>query len=541
MTGYEVWRETGGASVKDSTYDGTSLLHTLSGLTPGAIYRISVRAANAAGESEFSELLEKAASALPAAPADGSLTKSVTLSTKQSIYLQWAKVANQEVETSGYLLWMARNSNSEGSSEFVLTMNGTGNPEQNEHEVTGLQTGEAYRFKLQAINFNGLSEMSPEFTFNACLPPSGQPAPVRIDTTPTSITLGWSGPLDDGGCPITGFAVFRDEGDQGTPSVEVNADSDPAVRSIPTLRRLTVTSLPAGKEGQYVRFAIRAYNREGHVDSKTYTAVLYAAVPEKPSAPPSLVEAESNRTHLTIELAEIAASSTGHSNIQAYSLQIDDGRAGEFGDAPKDPSMALKRVVQVVGGLTYRLRYRALNSVGWGPYSDVRSALAAQAPERPAAPKFVSSTGDSITLLFTESQDDGGSRVTGYSLWVSSNHLAAAPTYSQVAGYTDNQMGYTFGTGDGLVAGTTYSFRLTATNAKGTSEKSDELIAAAAAPISKPSKPSRNAKLSTRTSLRIEWAQSSGAGVEVQGYLLLMSKGTGGDFKVVHNGTFNAL
>jgi len=115
--------------------------------------------------------------------------------------------------------------------------------------------------------------MSEVFTFNACLPPSSLHAPYRIDSTTSSITLGWIPPLDDGGCPVSGYAVFRDQGDEGTPSIEVNSNDDSDVRGIPTLSKLLVTNLPASKEGEFVRFSVRAFNREGQVDSATYAAI----------------------------------------------------------------------------------------------------------------------------------------------------------------------------------------------------------------------------------------------------------------------------
>lgn len=176
--------------------------------------------------------------------------------------------------------------NADGSNEFVLIMNGTDQPERNEFAVLGLQSGERYRFKLQALNFNGASASSPEFTFNACLAPSSLHAPYRLDTTTSSITVGWTEPLDDGGCPVTGYALFRDLADESAPSVEVNSASEATLHSVPTARELVVTNFAASSEGKFVRFSVRAYNREGHVDSGTYVAILYAAIPSKPSSTP---------------------------------------------------------------------------------------------------------------------------------------------------------------------------------------------------------------------------------------------------------------
>ena len=50
------------------------------------------------------------------------------------------------------------------------------------------------------------------------------------------MTLEWTAPNDDGGCPITGYAVFRDDGVTGDPTVEINSDNDIDIRNKPTLR-----------------------------------------------------------------------------------------------------------------------------------------------------------------------------------------------------------------------------------------------------------------------------------------------------------------
>lgn len=92
-----------------------------------------------------------------------------------------------------------------------------------------------------------------------------------------------------------------------------------------------------------------------------------------------------------------------------------------------------------------------------------------------------------------------------------------------------------------LDSGTTYAFRLTATNSKGTSEDSEELLVAAAAPVAKPAAPTRVLSESTRTILSIRWSASTATEIPVSGYLLHMSEGTAGDFQLVYNGTRNAL
>ena len=97
------------------------------------------------------------------------------------------------------------------------------------------------------------------------------------------------------------------------------------MRGIPTLRQMVVTNLPVGSEGSYVRFSVRVFNREGYVDSLAYVSILYAAVPSQPPSVPVLVEEESNSTVLTVTYDELVPADSGNSEIQAYSLEVDEG------------------------------------------------------------------------------------------------------------------------------------------------------------------------------------------------------------------------
>ena len=56
------------------------------------------------------------------------------------------------------------------------------------------------------------------------------PAPWRIISTLVTMTLGWAEPLYNGGCPITGYAVFRDDGAGSAINIEVNSPNDPSIR-----------------------------------------------------------------------------------------------------------------------------------------------------------------------------------------------------------------------------------------------------------------------------------------------------------------------
>jgi len=94
---------------------------------------------------------------------------------------------------------------------------------------------------------------------------------------------------------------------------------------------------------------------------------------------------------------------------------------------------------------------------------------------------------------------------------------------------------------DGIASGSSYAFRTVAVNSKGSSPPSLELVVAAAQPVAKPAAPTRNLALSNRTALFIEWAESAATEIAVEGYLLYMSEGLHGDFRLAYNGSSNPL
>lgn len=157
-----------------------------------------------------------------------------------------------------------------------------------EYTATNLKTNGIYSFKVVSMNFNGLSlEESAIFNFNACLVPGSNVPPYKIGSTATTITVGWEKPTDDGGCPLIGFAVYRDDGYGGDITTEVNLVNDLAVRNMPTLRKLLVTNFPSNMGGKPFRFKIVSYNREGQTDSGI-SSFLLAGVPSTPTLSPQM-------------------------------------------------------------------------------------------------------------------------------------------------------------------------------------------------------------------------------------------------------------
>jgi hypothetical protein len=84
---------------------------------------------------------------------------------------------------------------------------------------------------------------------------------MLVSQTSSQITIQWAAPQDNGGCLITSYAIYRDEGMSTvaagtlTPiTTEVNLANDPSVRNRPTLNKLQITYFPTLTDGFTFRF-----------------------------------------------------------------------------------------------------------------------------------------------------------------------------------------------------------------------------------------------------------------------------------------------
>ena len=89
----------------------------------------------------------------------------------------------------------------------------------------------------------------------------------------------------------------------------------------------------------------------------------------------------------------------GGSPVLGYDMQIDDGHYGEYRFILGGDRSANTRAASVVltaeddeieAGLTYRVRYRAINAIGEGEWSDVAYIRAATLPHSPPSPGVTS-------------------------------------------------------------------------------------------------------------------------------------------------------
>ena len=105
-------------------------------------------------------------------------------------------------------------------------------------------------------------------------------------------------------------------------------------------------------------------------------------MPEKPTDVPVNDETVTTDKKIKVSYASPAPSDNG-SPLLSYDLQMDDGVTGEYVNLVGVSSNSMQSyfvVESVVKGRSHRLKYRAKNAIGWGPFSEPASILAATRP-----------------------------------------------------------------------------------------------------------------------------------------------------------------
>ncbi len=167
-------------------------------------------------------------------------------------------------------------------------------------------------------------------------------------------------------------------------------------------------------------------------------------------------------------------------------------------------------------GTRYRLQVAAINAFGTGPFSALSNTVIPLDPPvatAPGAPTILSvtSAAGSATVNF-QAGSDGGSTITGFSVQPLVGGVASGA--ARPAGATATSLEIT-----SLTNGTTYTFTVTATNAKGTgpaSAQSDPVT-----PITTPGAPTIGAVSRANVSATVNWtAPASNGGSAITSYFV---------------------
>ena len=361
ITSYTVYASPsgGGAAI---TATGAASPVTVTGLTNGVTYNVTVTATNAVGEGPASSPAVAATpSTTPSAPTNLAATPGdgfVALTWADPLDNGGSPITSYQYSINGGVSWTAVPGSSATTASYT---------------VSGLTDGVSYTFGIRAVNANGPGASS---SIVSATPVAVPGAPTLTSVTPgdTQATVVFSSPASDGGSAITAYTVTAQPQPTGTPIVTTGTASP-----------ITVTGLTNGTP---YSFTVTATNAVGTGAASTaQSATPYTT----PSAPQALAATPGDTT---VDLSWTAPASDGGSAITSYEVS-DDGGANWLPVTAAPPTTY--SFAGLTNGTTYTFLVRADNAAGPGAEASVQATPfnpAALAPDAPANLAAVPANGE---------------------------------------------------------------------------------------------------------------------------------------------------
>ena len=421
---------------------------TVSGLTNGTSYTFTVASTNALGTGASSAASAAIVpSTVPGAPTIGTATSGANA---QSVVSFTAPASNGGAAINSYTVTAADTTN---PSNPNVTASGATSP----ITVTGLTNGDTYSFTVTATNVSGTGAPSGATTATpSTVPgaPTGVTATVGGATGSGTAIVSWTAPASNGGATITKYTATSSSGSK-TCSTTSTAPATPATTC-------TITGLTNGTNYTFTVTAANAAGTSAASAAGPAGGVVPSTVPSTPSAPTVTTAGLNGQASVTW-----TAPNNQGSAITSYTLTPTPACASCTGLAVTgNPAGTSTTVGGLTNGTSYTFTLIATNANGNSAASSASTAAVAGIPATPAAPSATpTSTAGQDTVTWTAPASASGP-ITGYT-------LTPTPACSGCTGLTvsGNPAG-TSTTVGGLTAGTSYTFKVTATNASGTSAAS---------------------------------------------------------------------
>ena len=351
---------------------GTSV--SLTGLTAGQTYTVTVQAQDAAGN--FGAGVSTTVTVPAAAPgAPGSLAVNNISGTTAT--LGWTAPGDGgAVAAYSYQL-------DGGSWVSVGTALTT--------SLSGLSYGVIHTFGVRALNTS--NAYGPTATIEFSIGPTAPGAPTGSNITGTSATVSW-------------VAATTGQG-SGSYSYQVNGGTWSAFSSA------TSTSLTGLAYGTTYTVGVRAEDTAGHI-GPTATG-SFSTLPSAPGTPTA-----SNIAGTTVTVSWGAA--TDHNGVTGYQYQLNSGSWVSAGTATS------VNVSSLAYGTAYTINVRALDASGTGPAATGNFTTA---PNVPGAPSFSNITASSATAAWSAAST-GNSAISGYSYQLNGGAWSAYSTATSV-------------------------------------------------------------------------------------------------------------
>lgn len=433
VTGFTATAVDSGLNTHTCTAGATATSCSISSLTNGVQYSVTVTATNAAGTSAASNAIDATPMTVPSYPTLVSLTPG-----DQTIDVTWSASSSAGGGTiDGY----RATATDAMSNSFDCTTDETATTCQ----ITGLTNGTQYTVTVAAHNEVGYSTESGSGATTPRTTPDQVDAPT-VTSLNASLKVEWSAPASDGGAAISGYTATATD---GVTTKTCTWTSGPLECTISTLTNGTAYDV-----------TVVATNAAGSSTPSDPTEGTPATVPSAPSI------TSVDRVLGTITVTWSAPSSTGGADVTDYTVTaVPNDASGDVvctwttGDGALTCDLA-----DVVDTADYSITVVATNSAG---DSSASSAASSDGYALPGAPTLTSVTigNGTLTLVFTAGTN-GGLTITDYAY--STDGGTTFDTFASVSGpYVIT----------GLTNGHTYSVVLAAVNDLGQGASSNAISA----------------------------------------------------------------
>ena len=424
----------------------TTYAHT--GLAPNTAYYYRVRTINSVGMGPVSNAASATTESPPVIVPTAPSGLRATASGSSQIHLSWVEPLNTRVAAiTGYRIEISSNAGAIWSN----LVNNTGTAALT-YVHTGLTPSTTYHYRVSAINSVGTGPVSNVASATTDALASTVPdAPTSLSASESGrfqINLSWTAPLNDGGESITGYKI------------EVSADAGRSWRVLTenTGNASTAYSHTGLMPNTTRHYQVSAINSVGTGPvSNVAGATTDPPAATVPDTPTGLTATASGENQINLSWT---APNDGGAVITGYSIEMSTNAGTKWLNLVSNTGSTATTYTHtdVMLGITYYYRVRAINSVGTGFASNVAQVT----PDTPVitAPTGLSATAigsSQITLSWTTPSSNRGATITGYRIEVSYD---AGKSWSDLVDNTNSSA--TAHAHTGLAPGVTCYYRVSA-------------------------------------------------------------------------------
>ena len=463
--------------------NGSWVFCEITGLEFGRAYTFEARASNAIGDSDWTAP-SAAATAVntPSAPSGLAIVHTATTAT-----VRWSPASANGATVLSYIVTATTSGDSVAATCSVV-VTGTS---ANECTLTGLIAGTTYTVRVVAVNLLGRGAAATTSDTPESAPDA--PGSVVAERGDSSAAVRWVAPAANGQ-PITGYTVTVEGDDSKSCAVDVTSS---------TATSCTVNGLT---NGVAVRFLVSARNGLG-IGPTTRSATVTPAT--KPAAPTAVV-ATKGRGQVTVSWTPGADNGAP---IESYTARVVGAPLRSCISRIGVSAINTCTITGLSNGTSYAFEVLATNAVGTGVASASSASVVPSSPfGTPDAPLDVTATaGDALITVRWTSPAANGNRITQFNV-TSTVDPSLGCSYR-----TDTNWG-DFCTVSGLTNGTAYRFRVTATNAVGTSDPS--MATAATTPMPPPARVTGAVAVPGDGAITVSWTPADGRGSAITSYVV---------------------